>query len=172
MRAPATAILTLTAVLAAGCTDGDDDPDVALDQTSPLATSPTPTPFPVTSSLTPDARECFDPEPFEVERGTAAPSVAVRLDVENVAYDRLRSAYLDGEVMSQDETTVAGYDALRIEDRDTGGPLAPKGQRLTHLADLSAEKTLVLTTNEADAEDVEQAKELLDQMAERLERTD
>lgn len=113
----------------------------------------------------------FDPEPFEVERGTEAPSVAVRLDVENVAYDRVRSGYLDGEVMSQEETAVAGYDALRIEDRDTGGPLGPKGQRLTYLADLGSEKTLVLTTNETDAEDFEQAQEILDQMAGRLERT-
>lgn len=109
----------------------------------------------------------FDPEPFEVERGTEAPSVAVRLDVENVAYDRVRSGYLDGEVMSQEETAVAGYDALRIEDRDTGG----RWRRITYLADLGAEKTLVHTTNETDAEDVEQAKEILHQMTDRLGRT-
>ena len=112
----------------------------------------------------------FDPQPFQVERGTEGPSVAVRLDVENVPYDRVREAYLRSEVGSQRETTVAGYDAIRIEDRDTDGPLAAKGERLTYLADLGKNTTLVLTTNETDAQDLEQAKQVLDKMADRLER--
>jgi hypothetical protein len=94
-------------------------------------------------------------------------SVAVWLDGEDVAYDRLRSAYLDGEVMSQDETTVAGLRrAAHRGPRHRG-----RWRRITYLADLGAEKTLVHTTNETDAEDVEQAKEILDQMTDRLERT-
>ena len=200
--------LALTAVLAVGCGNGEDDPETALERPSPSTTasptpSPSPSPSPTTGSASPtgDARQwascvstrgslqveypqdwtardrpdggCayFDPEPFEVERGTEGPSVAVRLDVESVAYDRVRQAYLDGEVISQRETTVAGYDAIRVEDRDTEGPLAPKGHRLTYIADLGQEKTLVLTTNETDAEDFQQAQEVLDEMAERLERT-
>jgi hypothetical protein len=113
----------------------------------------------------------FDPEPFGVERGTEAPSVAARLDVEPVAYDRVLSSYTDGEVMSQQETEIAGYPAVRVEDRDTGGPLGAKGQRLTYVADLGGEQTLIFTSNETDADDFERAKDVLDEMAERLERT-
>jgi hypothetical protein len=112
----------------------------------------------------------FNPEPFEVEPGTEGPAVAIRLDVERVPYERVRSSYLDGEVISQEETEVGGYPALRVEDRDTGGPLAAKGHRLTYIADLGTEQTLVLTTNETDAEDPQRAREVLDLMAERLER--
>ena len=112
----------------------------------------------------------FDPQPFEVQRGTEAPEVAVRLDVENVAYERVKSSYLDGEVISQRETQVAGYPAVRIEDRDTGGPLGPKGRRLTYIADLGGGRTLLLTTNETDARDFTQAQDVVDRMAERLQR--
>jgi hypothetical protein len=113
----------------------------------------------------------FDPDPFQVEPATEGPPVAIRLDVENVPYDRVRDSALDGEVISTRETTVAGYDAIRIEDRDDGGPLGAKGRRLTYLADLGSAKTLVLTTNETDADDPARAREILDRMAERLQRT-
>lgn len=113
----------------------------------------------------------FDPEPFGVERGVEAPSVAVRLDVESVAYERVKSGYLRGDVIAQRDAEVAGYEAIRIEDRQTEGPLAPKGHRVTYLADLGSEKTLVLTTNETDAEDFAQAQEILDEMAGRLSLT-
>jgi hypothetical protein len=112
----------------------------------------------------------FDPEPFEVERGTEAAGMAIRLDVEPTAYDRVREGYLRGEVQSQRETEVAGFPALRIEDEQTRGPSGPKGQRLTYLADLGTEETLVLTTNETDADDFASAQEVLDEMAQRMER--
>lgn len=113
----------------------------------------------------------FDPEPFGVERGTESPSVAVRLDVESVAYERVKSGYLRGDVIAQRDAEIAGFEAIRIEDRQTEGPLAPKGHRVTYLADLGSEKTLVLTTNETDADDFARAQQLLDEMAERLSNT-
>jgi hypothetical protein len=112
----------------------------------------------------------FDPEPFEVQRGTEGPAVAARLDVESVRYDRVLSAYTDGEVISQEQTEVAGRPAVRVEDRDTGGPLGDKGRRLTYIVDLGEDQTLLLTTNETDAGDPERAREVLDRMAQRLER--
>jgi hypothetical protein len=46
----------------------------------------------------------------------------------------------------------------------------PKGERLTYLVDLSTSKTLVRTTDETYAEVVAAARQVLDEMAERLER--
>lgn len=117
-----------------------------------------------------DGCSYFNPEPFEVQRGTEASGVAIRLDVEAVAYERVREGYLRGDVQSQRRVTVAGFQGLRIEDEDTEGPTAPKGERLTYLADLGSEQTLVLTTNETDADDPEAARRVLDEMAQRLQR--
>ena len=117
-----------------------------------------------------DGCSYFDPEPFEVQRGTEVSGVAIRLDVESVPYDRVREGYLRGQVQSQREAVVAGFPGIRIEDEDTGGPTAPKGRRLTYLADLGNDQTLVLTTNETDADQPEAAREVLDEMAQRLER--
>jgi hypothetical protein len=99
--------------------------------------------------------------------------MSVRLDVESVEYEQVRRAYVgdNDQLMSHRETEVAGYPAVRVEDRDTQGPTAPKGRRLTYLADLGQEQTLLLTTNETDADDPERAREVLDLMAERLQRT-
>lgn len=190
----AAAALTLTGALLAGC--GDDDP-TALPSPSPSPTAVETSPEP-TASPTGDTRDwatcvstrtnlqvsypagwtardypdggCayFDPEPFEVQRGTEAPAVTVRLDVESVAYERVTASYLGGEVISQRETTVAGYPAVRIEDNHTQGPLGPKGRRLTYIADLGDEQTLLLTTNQTDANDFAQAEDILDEMAERV----
>jgi hypothetical protein len=117
-----------------------------------------------------DGCSYFNPEPFEVQRGTEASGIAIRLDVEPTSYDRVREGYLRGDVQSQRKTEVAGFPALRIEDEQTRGPSGPKGQRLTYLADLGTEETLVLTTNETDADKSEAARRVLDEMAERLER--
>lgn len=184
------------ALLLVGCGDDGDSTGTAQDRSTrpPPSSAPSPSPSPTGTAYATcvstragllvgypaswTARDhpaggCayFDPRPFEVERATEAPPVAVRLDVERVPYERVREAYVSGEVLAQRQVTVAGYDGIRVEDRDTGGPLAPKGQRLTYLADLGSEKTLVLTTNETDAEDFDLAREVLDQMADRLERT-
>ena len=203
------AALAVPALLLTGCANDDDATIDASQSPSPTAVAPEPTATGPTGSPT-DTREwatcestraglqvsypadwtardrpdggCayFDPQPFDVEPGTEAPAVAIRLDVESVAYDRVLSGYLDGEVsgyldgevISQRETTVAGYDAIRVEDRDTGGPMAAKGHRVTYVADLGDQQTLVLTTNETDAGNFEQAQGVLDEMAERLERID
>ena len=192
MRSTAPATVTLTALLVAGC--GQDGPDGSAGaptptQASPTRTAPSPTAVQWATCLStrsdlqvsypqgwtardyPD-RGCayFDPRPFEVERGTEAPSVAIRLDVESVDFDRVRDGYLRGDVIAQEEVRVAGYEGLRIEDRDTEGPLAPKGHRVTYLADLGTGATLVLTTNETDAEDFERAQEVVDAMADRVQR--
>jgi hypothetical protein len=117
-----------------------------------------------------DGCSYFNPEPFQVERGTEVSGVAIRLDIEAVAYERVREGYLRGNVQSQRDTEVAGFPGLRIEDEDTQGPTAPKGERLTYLADLGSEQTLVLTTDETDADDFAAAQEVLDEMAQRMER--
>jgi hypothetical protein len=117
-----------------------------------------------------DGCSYFDPAPFEVQRGTEVSGVAIRLDVESVPYDRVREGYLRGPVQSQREAEVAGFPGIRIEDEDTGGPTAPKGRRLTYLADLGNDQTLVLTTNETDAGQPEAAREVLDELAQQLER--
>ena len=191
MRSTAPATVALTALLAAGC--GQDGPDDSAGaptptQVGPTATTPSPTAvrWATCVSTRSDLRvrypqhwtardypghgcAYFDPQPFEVERGTEAPSVAIRLDVENVAYARVRDGYLRGDVIAQEAARVAGHEGIRIEDRDTDGPLAPKGHRVTYLADLGTEKTLVLTTNETDAEDFGRAQDVVDAMADRLQ---
>jgi hypothetical protein len=45
------------------------------------------------------------------------------------------------------------------------------GERLTYLADLGEERTIVLTTSERAAEDLARARQVVDLMARRLERT-
>jgi hypothetical protein len=192
------AALALSGLLVTGCAD-DEDADVSSESPSPTAVAPEPTATGPTSSPS-DTRSwatcvatradlqvsyptgwtvkdhpnggCayFDPQPFDVERGTEAPSVAIRLDVEAVAYERVKQSYLESDVISQRDAEIAGNEAIRIEDRDTEGPLAPKGHRVTYLADLGTEQTLVLTTNETDAEDFAAAQQLLDEMAQRLQR--
>jgi hypothetical protein len=195
-----TAGVSVVAVLLLGCSDaGEDDPSTApaTRTASPTsseaaATSPTPVvaawdtcvstraglrvryPAGWTARDYPDGGcAYFDPEPFEVERRTEVTGVDVRLDVESVPYERVRRAYGEesSELISQQPTQVAGYDAVRVEDRHTGGPLGAMGERLTYLADLGEERTLVLTTSERAAEDLARARQVVDLMARRLERT-
>ena len=113
----------------------------------------------------------FNPDPFELEPGTEASGVAVRLDAEDVEYDRVVRGYREDEVISQREMRVAGWPALRLETRDTTGPMATGERQLSYLADMGAGRTLVLVTNGADTEDDAQARRVVDLMAERLERT-
>lgn len=195
------AALALSALLVTGCGDDDGDVAIETPSPSPSPSPTAVAPEPTDTGSPTDTREwatcastradlqvsypadwtardypdggCayFDPQPFETERGTEAPAVAIRLDVEPITYERVKSSYLDGEVMSQRDTEIAGHEAIRIEDRQTQGPLGAKGHRFTYLADLGTDKTLVLTTNETDANDFEQAQEVLDEMAERISRT-
>jgi hypothetical protein len=191
------AALAVSVLLVTGCAD-DEDADVSSESPSPApppsptATGPTSSPSDTRSWATCVSTRAdlqvshpaewtvkdhphggcayFDPQPFDVERGTEAPSVAIRLDVEAVAYERVKQSYLQGDVISQRDAEVVRNEAIRIEDRDTEGPLAPKGHRVTYLTDLGTEQTLVLTTNETNAEDFAAAQQLLDEMAQRLQR--
>ena len=186
--------------LVAGCTDGDSEVALPSPSPSTTTAPPSPTPTPTGPSDTREWATCvstraslevsypadwtvrdypggggcasFAPEPFEVERGTEPHGMTIRLDVESREYERIRDAYLeDFDLISQRPAEVAGYEATRIEYRSTFGPSGGKGRSVTYLADLWSSGTLVLSTNETDADDPELGREVLDEMAQRLERT-
>lgn len=111
----------------------------------------------------------FDPEPFELEPATEVSGVAIRLELEPVALDRVLEGYQRDGVRSRTEGELAGWPAVRLETVDTDGPMSTGEPALTWLAEVGPEQTLLLTTNAADTDDDARAREVVDEMARRLE---
>lgn len=78
--------------------------------------------------------ECslFDPEPFEVERGTEAPLVAMTVNDQEVPFSEGRTRIVDEErqrALERSSTTVGGHAAIRFETVQTEALLYPEGTR-------------------------------------------
>lgn len=115
----------------------------------------------------------FDREDATPPRPNELTAFGVILHVDDVAYDRATSGDpLDAERLSEEETTVAGQAARRVEDRLTeGGIRGPEGARVTTwTVDLDG-SILVASTHEVADLDYEQNRDVLDAMVRALELT-
>lgn len=186
-----TAVLLLASLALAACGDAAD---VVVGAPSPsrssavpgLSPSPSPTPatrqqcthpaehytvtFPADWHVADDAgvEPCsfFHPEPLELQAGTEADGVAVRLDVLTQPFAESRRMVEEaGGKESSTPESVHGRDAVRLQGRTTGEGLLPAGLAVTTwLVDMD-DRTLLLTTDEGGRDDHEQSVEVLDAMA-------
>lgn len=108
----------------------------------------------------------FHPEPLELQAGTEADGVAVRLDVLTQPFPEAQRMLQEaGGKESSAQESVHGRDAVRLQGRTTGAGLLPAGLAVTTwLVDIG-DRTLLLTTDEGGRDDYEQSVEVLDAMA-------
>lgn len=116
--------------------------------------------------------ECslFDPQPFEIERGTEAPVVAMRVDDPQRPFAAARDRLADPDaerVLLREETTVAGQEAIRFETEQTRDVLYPEGtMRYGYVINHDGTAFYVETLSIPDAEmNYERNKEVVDQAA-------
>lgn len=182
------AALLAAAALLTGCSESDEP--VARDSPSEAA-PPSPSPTPALAQrcenaeagyavrypadwfveAKPDIEPCafFDDQPLDVPPRSEATGVAIRVDVRDVLLAQARQDSLsEGEKRAED-AEVAGRRAVRITGTLTGEVLLPAGTQITSwLIELDG-RTLILTADDAGAEDYEAAVEVLDLMAESVE---
>lgn len=186
------AVLLLTVLAATGCGTGADvtatpsaGPTASSPPASPRSTAPAaaqrcahPTErytvtFPADWHVAaqPDIEACsfFDPEPLALEPATEADRVAIRLDVLTEPFEQAhRMVAGDGEQTAREEL-VGGRQAARFEGETDGEGMLPPGlATTTWIVDLGS-RTLLLTTDEAGADDYAAAVDVLDAMARSVE---
>ena len=114
----------------------------------------------------------FDPEPFEVPEATEFFGAAVSISREPVAAEVIvEQADLGREVLSREETEVAGQRAFRIESESTGEALLDAGVRYYQVVVVVDGESLILSTYDLPEHDYERNREVLDEMASTLELT-
>ncbi len=125
----------------------------------------------VNSGATHPACSAFDPEPFEVPEATEFLDAAALLSVEQVDFETITSPDARaGRVLNERDQLIDGQDALRIESESEGDALLPEGLRSTRWFVLLGEnRTLTLVTHQVEGADYERNRQILDQMAMRLE---
>ena len=107
----------------------------------------------------------FDPRPLQLEPGTEADGVAVRLDVMADPFPEARRKVEDEGMRATSEEQVDGQRAVRLQGETNDQGLLPPGLAVTTwLVDLGS-STLLLTTDEAGVDDYESSVEVLDEMA-------
>jgi hypothetical protein len=119
-----------------------------------------------------EACRVFDPQPFELEAGTEIPAgLAVVADVEPVPMERIAQGDRGVEVLTREETTVAGNEALILEMRATDeAPLQEPGTRTyRYLVRLGPERTFVLRTSDVGELPYERKIVVLEAMIETVE---
>ncbi len=189
LSAPRWFVLGFALLLAAGACAPDDDG---------VAGSPTPpdTPAPDQSCEAPQygyrihfpddwhvndieqAKACswFHPEPFELPEHTEVTEVAVMLAVEDGSFEERAHALTDApdvaEVLSEEEVTVAGEQAVRAETERSGEAFYPEGTTMTtYLVDWDDQILSAVTTSVADGEYASNV-DVLDEMMDSLERVE
>ncbi len=113
----------------------------------------------------------FHPQGFEVPESTEVFDLAVTVRVDDVSFTRVTSEEdsLGEQVLSREETTVAGHQAVRVEARSTGDALLPEGvHSYRYHVDVDG-STLTATTHDVGDLDHEANKDIVDQMMETLE---
>lgn len=72
----------------------------------------------------------FDPDPIEIPRGSEFPlDFAIHIDIESVPVETLTGEMMGRRTLSQEQTTVAGREAVRILGEETGEGLHDRGIR-------------------------------------------
>ncbi|MBW3626588.1 MAG: hypothetical protein KY412_03150 [Actinobacteria bacterium] len=113
----------------------------------------------------------FHPHAFEVPEATEVFDLAVTIRVDDVPFTRVTSEEdsLGERVLSREETTVAGHQAVRVEVQSTGDALLPEGvHSYRYHVDVDG-GTLTATTHDVGDLDYEANKDIVDQMMETLE---
>lgn len=88
------------------------------------------------------ACSAFDPEPFEVPEASEFLEAAALLSVEQVDFETITGPDARaGEVLDERDQLIDGQDALRIETESTGDALLPAGLRSTRWFVLLGENT-------------------------------
>ncbi|HVL50819.1 MAG TPA: hypothetical protein VM754_04890 [Actinomycetota bacterium] len=125
----------------------------------------------VNSGETMPACSAFDPEPFDVPEATEFFGAAALLSVEQVDFETITSPDARmGRRLNERDQLIDGQDALRIETESEGDAMFPAGMRSTRwLVLLGESRTLTLTTHQVEGADYERNRQVLDQMATRLE---
>ncbi len=128
----------------------------------------------VNSAGTLPACSAFDPEPFEVPEASEFLEAAALLSVERVDFETIAGPDARaGEVLDERDQLIDGQDALRVETESSGDALLPEGLRSTRwFVLLDENRTLTLTTHQVEGNDYERNRQVLDQMAQRLELPD
>ncbi|MBW3548439.1 MAG: hypothetical protein KY452_09940 [Actinobacteria bacterium] len=113
----------------------------------------------------------FHPQPFEVPEATEVFGLAVTVKVDDVPFSRVagEEGSLGERVLSREETTVAGQQAVRVEAQSTGDVLLPEGVHTYRYHVEVGNGTLTATTHDVGELDYEANKEVLDEMMETLE---
>lgn len=113
----------------------------------------------------------FHPEPFKVPEATEVFDLAVTVRVDDVPFSRVASDVdsLGEQVLSREEITVAGHQAVRVEAESTGDALLPEGVRSYRYHVEVDDGTLTATTHDVGDLAYETNKEVLDDMMETLE---
>lgn len=114
----------------------------------------------------------FHPEAFTLDEGTEATDRAVVVSVADQPLHEMRDALVEGDaddVLREDERSVAGRDAVRVEVEATGEAMYPEGTRIyTHAVDADDRTILVTTTDQASDISYEDATAVHDRMVETL----
>ncbi len=113
----------------------------------------------------------FHPQAFEVPEATEVFDLAITVRVDDVPFTRVTSEEdsLGERVLSREETTVAGHQAVRVEVQSTGDALLPEGvHSYRYHVDVDG-GTLTATTHDVGDVGYEGNKDIVDQMMETLE---
>lgn len=188
--------LLLAAALLAGCgadeTDEAGAPEPPVTGTAPVDTGPVEEPaerqrceseqgytveFPGdwhTNEPDAPAPACtfFDPDPLDVPEATEFFGAAVTVSREPVAAEEIvEGPDPSREVLSREETEVAGQRAFRIEAESTGEGLFDAGVRSYQVIVVVDGESLILSTYDFEDQDYERNREVVDEMAASLELT-
>lgn len=118
----------------------------------------------------------FDPDRFEVERGTEAPLTALTVNPTQRPFEEAREGLRASEshrLESAETVTVAGREAVRFERVQTRDLLFPEGTRTYGYLFDHADEALYVQTSEVPGADVdyERNKEVVDRAAATLQFT-
>lgn len=118
------------------------------------------------------ACSAFDPEPFELERGTEYPAdLAVILRVEPVSVERASDPRTE-RIEDRREARIDGRRAVRLDVVSTGEALRPAGQRtIRWVIDAGDDRAVLAHTSDVEGNDFERSTEVLDEMVQALEIT-
>lgn len=126
---------------------------------------------------TSEAEPCrfFHPAPFEVQPDTEATEIAIVLRFTSAPFEQLTSATLEdpggARLLAQEQTTVAGEEALRIETESTGEALLPAGTLAVQwFAEFGGRTMVAVTLDTIDQVAFDEATEVLDAMMRSLRR--
>lgn len=111
------------------------------------------------------ACSAFDPESFELQRGTQYPSdLAAVVRVEPVSFERASNPD-NARVEDRQTAQVDGRQAVRLRLVWTGEGLRPEGERAVQwVVDAGNERVIIAQTSQVEGNDFERSTQVLDQM--------